>query len=260
MGYGDELMATAQARERQLRDPHGRKVRVVGRDRQARWSEVFEGNPRIARPGVTGDTTHVVNGPNARPYIAEKTPERWTWKPWACEPGELYFSRFETEFAARHAPGIVIEPTLKAKASPNKAWGVERWDAFVALARARGHDLVQLGPPGIVPLEGVRHIQTPGFRRAAAVLARARAFVGHEGGLHHAAAAVGVPAVVIFGGYISPAQTGYAGHRNLFVGDAPCGNRKPCAHCAAAMAAITPDRVLHALEDLLETAPRHLAA
>jgi ADP-heptose:LPS heptosyltransferase len=150
----------------------------------------------------------------------------------------------------------VIEPTIKSRASPNKQWGADRWAAFVALARRRGVDLVQLGdqPP---TLEGVRWISTPSFRAGAAVLARAIAYVGHEGGLHHAAAAVGVPAVVIFGGFISPACTGYRMHTNLFTGgtaDHPlgCGMRMPCQHCETAMSEITPESVADELGRVLE--------
>jgi hypothetical protein len=51
--------------------------------------------------------------------------------------------------------------------------------------------------------------------------------ISPEGGLHHAAAALGVRAVVIFGGFISPATTGYELHTNLFTGGQACGMRIP---------------------------------
>lgn len=68
--------------------------------------------------------------------------------------------------------------------------------------------------------------------------------------MHHAAAALGIPAVVIFGGYVSPAQTGYAAQMNLFTGGQPCGRRTECAHCADAMSDITPAMVADALHQL----------
>ncbi len=192
----------------------------------------------------------LVNGPGLRPYIAGKSPQQWTWRHWDCTPGEIYLSDAERDFARPHAPEIVIEPTLKPNASPNKQWGMERWRRFVRLARRAGYRLVQLAPPGHIALDRVEMIHTTDFRLACAVLANARAYVGHEGGLHHAAAALGIPAVVIFGGFISPAQTGYAMHRNLFSGGTPCGMRTPCAHCAAAMQNITPEQVLAELESI----------
>jgi ADP-heptose:LPS heptosyltransferase len=79
-----------------------------------------------------------------------------------------------------------------------------------------------------------------------ATLSRAIGYLGPEGGMHHASAAVGVPAVVIFGGYISPKVTGYEGHINLFTGTGlGCGNSQPC-ECSC-MAGITVGRVCEAV-------------
>ena len=89
---------------------------------------------------------------------------------------------------------------------------------------------------------------------ACTALSGAAAAVLPEGGLHHAAAALGMPAVVIFGGMTSPANTGYDGHVNLFDpagGESPCGQRVACAHCRAAMAAIRPDVVAYHLQHIL---------
>ena len=95
------------------------------------------------------------------------------------------------------------------------------------------------------------YLHTPTFKQAAAVLARAKAAVLPEGGLHHAAAALGIRAVVIYGGFISPKQTGYDMHINLFTGTEPCGSRKSCEHCRASMAKITPEEVFEHLKTLL---------
>jgi ADP-heptose:LPS heptosyltransferase len=114
---------------------------------------------------------------------------------------------------------------------------------LVALLAGAGVAATQLGKGGTRVISGARFIQTRNFRHGCAVLKRARAAVVTEGGLHHAAAAVGTPAVVIYGGYISPAQTGYDGQVALFTGGEPCGMRLPCGHCADAMARITPEEV-----------------
>jgi ADP-heptose:LPS heptosyltransferase len=86
---------------------------------------------------------------------------------------------------------------------------------------------------------------------AAATLSRARAAVLPEGGLHHAAAAVGVKSIVIYGGYISPQQTGYNLHENIFTGGEPCGMRIPCRHCEKAMASIAPEMVMEKLKKIM---------
>ena len=82
------------------------------------------------------------------------------------------------------------------------------------------------------------------------VLRDARGYVGPEGGMHHAAAALKVPAVVFFGGANSVQSTGYEDHHNIG-GDAPCGNWAPCAHCAEIMNATTPERVIQAVKENL---------
>lgn len=63
----------------------------------------------------------------------------------------------------------------------------------------------------------------------------------------HAAAAVGVPSVVIVGGFVSPDNTGYAMHTNLFVGPEPCGSARPCEHWRAAMKQIGVEHAIGAL-------------
>jgi ADP-heptose:LPS heptosyltransferase len=94
-------------------------------------------------------------------------------------------------------------------------------------------------------------VQTPSFRAAAAVLANAVAFVGTEGGLHHAAAALGRPAVVLFSEFISPAITGYRTHRNLYHAGQPCGSRSACSGCRASMEAISVDEVVSNLLEIV---------
>src|SRR5262249_52788187 len=89
-------------------------------------------------------------------------------------------------------------------------------------------------------------VVTATFRDALCILSLARLYVGPEGGLHHAAAALGVPAVVIFGGFSSPRATGYPWHSNIAAPGKPCGSIAYCAHCREAMASITVERVLEA--------------
>jgi len=251
MGYGDELIAAGEARLLYESDPLRRPVRILDRLGRPRAHPLWAGNPAIAPPERHDTLPAITNGPLARPYCRAKEPTRWHWKPYVCRPAQLFFTPAELDFAASQQPCVVIEPTIKARASPNKDWGFRRWSEFARLAAERGIELTQLGEQA-PRLPHVRHwIATPDFRTACAVLGRARAFVGHEGGLHHAAAALGIPAVVIFGGFISPAQTGYASHRNLFTGGRPCGMRVRCRHCSTAMEAITPQHVLHELEAIL---------
>ena len=247
MGWGDEIMASGQARVRHALT--GRKVAIVDRHGGRRWSVLWEGNPKIAKPGEAGQFDAILNAPGARPYHIEKRPDRWIFDPTFRAPvGEIFLKDAEREFASYYKPQIVVEPNLKAKASQNKHWGWERWQRFADLANASGLELVQLGPSGTRRLEGVALINTPDFRHACAVLANAGAYVGHEGGLHHAAAALGIRGVVIFGGFTPVELTGYPMHRNLGASlKQACGMRIPCEHCERTMTAITPEMVLEEL-------------
>jgi ADP-heptose:LPS heptosyltransferase len=187
---------------------------------------------------------NLVNGPGLRPYIESKNELRWTWREWECPVAEIKFTEPEIAFARSFCDLVVIEPHIKQKASPNKDWGRERWCSLIGLLRSNGLEPVQLGPLGTQVLPGARLIMTPGFRYACAVLAKAKVAILPEGGLHHAAAALGVPSIVIFGGYIGPKQTGYTSQVNLFTGGEACGMRIPCKHCEKAMAQIEPAAVL----------------
>lgn len=250
MGWGDEIIVTGQARL--LQSNPREKIVVQDRHGQHREHEMWRGNPRIAtRSERLGDVKYLKNGPGHRPYIAEKHTSHWKWKEWECPVGEIYLTEQEQAFAAKFDPGIIIEPAIKQKASPNKDWGRARWERLVELLRPLGLPISQIGSDGTQVVAGAKLIQTPSFRAGCAVLARARVAVLPEGGLHHAAAALGVKAVVIFGGYISPKQTGYAMHTNLFTGGEPCGMRILCPHCARAMNDITPNAVAKEVGRLL---------
>lgn len=247
MGLGDELLVTGHCRLLQQSDP--RKVRLDYGKKL--WSQVFDHNPRIARERDRDVQIYEPRPNGLRPYCIAKTAERWTWKEYTPPLGELYFQPDELAMAAKHNPEVVIEPNIKGNASPNKQWGLQNWQRLIVMLNRDGIQPTQLGPPGTHALPGARLIETSNFRRACAVLARAKAAVVHEGGMHHGAAVVGTRAVVIFGGFISPMQTGYDLHTNLFTGGEPCGMRIPCRHCQEAMRKITPEQVFEELKKLL---------
>jgi hypothetical protein len=242
MGMGDEIMATGDARRAQAADP--RPVVIVDRHGRPRQHPLWHGNTRIVATRGP-DTQAIVNGPKCRPYIdyGRSTKARWQWNSYRATPGELFWVQPDN----RGAGLIVIEPNVKDNASPNKLWG--RWQALVDASPQL--PWVQLGPSGSKWLNGVRHIVTNSFEEAVNVMAAARTAVLPEGGLHHAAAAVGLPAVVLFGGYISPATTGYDMHRNIWVDDINArGWRVSHPACAAAWHRITVEHVLDTLANV----------
>lgn len=225
-------------------------MRVVNAKGIPQWNEIFLHNPKIVHPTeVNVVSVRLTNASGARPYIAAKMPDRWIWRRWNIGPGEIFFSEEERAFGARHGGGVVIEPHTKVAGS-NKAWPFERWQQ---VARTRD-DLVQVGIASTVRMDGVRFVETPSFRHACAVLGASRGFVGSEGGLHHAAAALGVPAVVLFSEFIDPSITGYPMHRNLRHAGAACGMRVSCAECRRSMERITVEEVVSNLKETVREA------
>ncbi len=232
----------------QRTDP--RPVLIIDAYGRPRWSPIWEGSTRIMRERRGNDYQSLLNGPGARPYIERKLPTRWVWRDnFRVEPGEIFLTNTELEFAEPWRGCVLIEPNVKVKPEAvNKRWIWRRWQE---VADSRMAEFVQVGPLGVPRLDLVACAETENFRLACAVLSVCRAFVGTEGGLHHAAAALGVPAVVLFSGFIPPKITGYETQRNIHHGGAACGSRLPCLHCKEAMEAIGVDEVLENLEAVL---------
>lgn len=246
MGIGDEIMASGQARK--LFDRTKTPVLIVDASRRPRWSPVWEGLPYIARRPA-GRYQPMINGPGARPYIAAKGERQWLWRKFDLRPGEIALTEAERDMASHHAGFIVVEPNIKGTNGGNKAWIWGRWQA---LADALPGQVIQFAANADTQvLRGVRVLRTPSFRDACAVLAQSRALVTTEGGLHHAAAALGVPAVVLFSHFIAPSITGYHTHRNIYHAGAPCGSRTECQACRASMEAITVEEVIRNLQEIV---------
>ena len=250
MGMGDEVMVTGEARRLQEKD--SRTVLVVDKRGRPRWHPVWQGNARIARaPGRHQQV--LLNGSGQRPYVDYRhtTDQRWAYTDWRAAPGEIFLTGAERAIAVP-AGAILVEPHIKAKASPNKQWGWERWQTLVELLRPMG-PVVQVGRAGTPVLAGSTFIETADFRLACAVVEKCAAAVLPEGGLHHAAAALGRPAVVIFGGHCLPANTGYDAHVNLFNGTAETiGWRIPHDGAQRCMAAIAPADVAAEVHRIIE--------
>jgi FkbM family methyltransferase len=248
MGIGDELMVAGEVKRRAAGGP--RRYAILNARGGQRFHEVWQGNPNIARVGERFDEALQICGGH-RPYIARLEGSRFYWLPYEPAPADIFFSKREAEFSSIGRGCVAIEPSVRAKNGFNKQWGRERWQALVDACP--DVKWLQIGDPGSKPLRGARLLPTPSFRTAAAVLAGCKAAVLPEGGLHHAAAAVGTPAVVIFGGFIAPNVTGYSAHRNIFTGEGlGCGSRAACPHCRRAMAAIAPELVAEQLRSVLQ--------
>lgn len=246
MGVGDDIMATAHAEA--ICAQYHKKVICGDHEKGIRhWSEVFENNPNFIQPGEKARfVAFMGNYTGNRPYILEVR-DRFIWNPdHKAGKGRFFFTHREKMAARKIVEPLgkfsVVEPNVKGTISgSNKRWG--RFQEVITPDRK----WVQFdyGQP---LLEGVTPVRTETFRMACAILSHADLFLGTDGGLHHAAAALNVPAVVLWGHFSSPDILGYPDHVNIRkVEGIGCGSIRECPDCAAAMDAITPEDVLACL-------------
>jgi len=284
MSYGDRLMALGDAWRQYQADPEKRRVAIGnGRSLDASHPDLSWGLDFLA------DEQHLQRGepvswvysyPHHRPYIdyaAMRKALGWRWHlrhiglgptrllghyiyqlgyrpspaPIRLKPEELTLA---AEWSAK--PFVAIEPYIKPGAPPSKQWPVERF-AEVARELSKEIAVYQISAPDSPVLSGLPQIRPRSFRESMAYLKAARLYIGPEGGLHHASAAVGTRAVVIYGGFTSPLITGYAMHTTLTGGARyACGTRRGlCPHCLEHLQRITVDEVLSAARVRLQKNP-----
>lgn len=256
MGYGDGLMGTGLARGARAR---GKRI-AFGDGRSIRWDkharEIFRGNPNIAEPGdeLANDLEWIHFYKGHRLYNEVRN-GRWAWnRSFKAIPGEVFLTAAEEAWAETLGSGFVfMEPNVEdfKNWAPNKRWPYERFDDVALRLRREGFDVVQLEHGGAHRISHARLVSSIDFRHGLAALKRSALYIGPEGGMHHGAAAVGVPGVVIFGGFVPPEVTGYSTHINLTGGAQACGSLTACRHCREAMKAISADSVFDAAMTLL---------
>lgn len=248
IGIGDNIIATGLARA------SGENLVAFGDGKRIRWDHnseiIFRGNSRIAHPGQEGSGVHWIPFYKGNRLYNKSGNGRWIWNyDFRVKPGQLYFDKAEMVYPPDDSL-VLIEPNVPNKpCAPNKQWPLSRWSTLASKLSLAGFKVRQFDYGG--PNRVAEPIRTPTFRHAAALLKRARFAVLPEGGLHHAAAAVNTPAVVLFGGFTPPQVLGYDTHTNLNGGAEACGTFNRCPHCIAAMAAIQVEQVLEAIDGLL---------
>lgn len=258
MGIGDNIMATGMARGAAAR---GKRI-AFGDGLAIKWdqnsSEVFKNNPNIAPPGAerSPHIEWVRFYKGHRIYNDhDRANHRWIWNmEFRPTPGEFFFDDVENNAGRAQPRGFVlIEPNVPAwkTCAPNKQWPVAWYREIAERLTRDGLRVLQFsfGGMSIVP---AAQVKTRLFRHAVAILRQAALYIGPEGGMHHGAAAVGVRAVVIFGGFIPPQVTGYDLHTNLAGADEFCGSLRPCEHCRRAMERISVEEVYAAAVAQLE--------
>lgn len=257
MGLGDEIMAAGHAQVVYEADPT-RRVAICDTQGNVRSHSVWQNNPVIAGPQYarTKEVTRIVNAVGARPYIrypySHDAPCRFTsWRA-RDHVGRVYLTRGDETVARQHAarrPYVLIEPSLKDSQTRNKQWGFSRYAEVVQacpdIRFIRVTHADQRHLPGAEHIFGLQLVHMLGMvKNAAAVLVP-------EGGLHHAAAAFGTKAVVLFGSRVPVETLGYPDQVNLGTDDIVCGMHHPCNHCKAVWDRVTVEDVVAALRKAL---------
>jgi ADP-heptose:LPS heptosyltransferase len=226
---------------------------------------VFRDNPNIAFPGADQGAGNFKPGYVLRwikfhrgHRIYNKQDDgnsRWIWNmEFKAVPGEMYFNLAEKTDAERVGQDwIIIEPNVPPKpAAMNKHWPLNRYQWVADRLLRAGYKVAQFEHiHSREKLVKVQHLPSRNFRTALALVGRAKMTISSEGGLHHGAAAMGKPAVALFGGFIPPQVTGYPDHENIATEGEACGKYVLCDHCTKAMESIAPEQVYEAAKRIL---------
>jgi hypothetical protein len=270
-GIGDDLLCSAV-----LREMHKRGRTEVAM--MTNWPALFENlpYPKLTVPFEFGAIHCIERAGIAcrRPSYGEEIsadPQRFRF----CEghileamcrsvgiegPVDLYptvlLTGEEKERQRRFGDHIVIQTSRSNPRFPirNKEWMPESWGRLAPMIKRLGK-VVQVGSSGDPDFPGAEDMRgRTSLRELAAILAQGRIFIGLEGFLMHLARAVGTPAVILYGGFISPAQSGYPENINLFtqLPCSPCGYPNYCEYERECMRKITPETVADAAVRLLE--------
>ena len=269
MGYGDALMATGEVRFLRNKNPNAKFI--IGDGKRSYWSTIFDNNPYIIRGGEVKSIDQIIwvhNYENNRPYrLYDKklNQNNYNWnKNYVALPGEIFFDENEQKFSSGilkeiqkkyyRKKIIFIEPHVKKRMGfENKDWGLNKWQGVVDSLKD-SYVFLQTTYSDRKKLNNVVNIHGINFRLACSIMQKTDLFIGTEGGMHHAAAALNKKGVVIFGGHISPKITGYKIHKNLYFDDprSPCGNKNKCDHCQEALSLISVKEMISNIKKFLD--------
>jgi ADP-heptose:LPS heptosyltransferase len=172
----------------------------------------------------------------------------------SCVLDEARRDRFREAWADLPRPWVVI--TRRAsKFTPNKDWPDGHWEILLDRLLERGATVIEVGTDraGFRERSHAHYVDLIGRTTLAELVAATAAadlHVGPISGPVHIAAAFGVPAVVIYGGYEHPCATEYPGNVNFYspVPCAPCWLKTPCPYDRKCLQQISPQMVLDGVD------------
>ena len=279
MGLGGYLMWTAVAR--QISNASGLKCIPVEQNPDGTWkiikSQVFQGNDAIFQKFEDSESVFplVLNNPDTN-YCKQDTPEK------AIHRHDRHIIRQVSEYYGLNVPElkcelffsnnehhkvnslisnsnlsgeefITIEPHTKNEYTINKTYPFEKWQSVVNNL-SKKLKIVQIGQDTDQVLENcIDMTGKTSFREAALLMSKAALHVGPEGGLMHAANAVGTRCVIVITGFIHPRMTCYSDNINLWIGKdhGPCGLKIHCEKCKKECDDHDPKEIVAKVEEAL---------
>ena len=262
MGYGDEIMASAEVRLAKKKFPTHQIV--IGNNKPYTWAKeqtsIFQNNPHITpvdKINYKQPIHYIHNYPGNRPYINNKLSDSETVrfnKQFKAIKGDIFLSPQENkklkELKNNYSDYILLHPAVKKTfIKENKDWGLQNWQELCDLLVGQGQKIIECTNT----LKNASQETTNSFRDMCLLISACKLVVTTEGGIHHAAGALRKNAVVIFGGRTSPETHGYDSHINIYIEtpESPCGKIKYCEHCEICMKCIKPEKILAKINKLL---------
>jgi ADP-heptose:LPS heptosyltransferase len=251
MGWGDHLIWLGEAKH--LYDKDGIKRRPMLSVRR-----------QFLDPYHNIDYIDLYNGQilpekinGHRPYVGDPN--------YVLRPAHLILNKYEEDLSVKErakGPYWIICPDNKPKQNNgnNKHWGQgpDNWVRLIELIRQDfpGQRILRLKPEYSTDYYPyIENRPSPGCRYAIIMAKRASLIITTEGFWHHLAAAWSVPALVLYGGAISPSPSylpkhagmGYDGQWNIVDTThpkTPCYSKElDCPHCKEVWKRITPELV-----------------
>jgi len=257
-GIGDVLMSTAALRHLRERYPQSRITYVTDRHN----ADVLELNPHVDqiverheldREGLDIDLCHEDIW-DSGVHVIDKYLTLVEAPADASRRVDLILSEDDRRFARGFLGPLRQEPVIVVHAKSNmrcKDWPLWRWADLVERL-ARDYWVVQVGRAGEELIPGCLDATgLPGpapLRKTAALVEQACFAICVDSCIQHFAAALGIPAVVLYGGSSSPELSGYPCNVNLRT-PLPCrcdlskGFTSACPRDYECMTAITPEMV-----------------
>lgn len=185
----------------------------------------------------------------------EAIPTPWPLPELRVPPAEIAAWRGAHNFASSQRTDVALAP---GAVGPSKRWPASAYAALARSLAAAGHRIWVVGGPDERPLaaeivaaapEAISDLTGPDLRNAILALAAASVTVSNDSGLLHVAAALGTPAIGIFG----PTSPFHWAPLNPIAAIIEAGSALPCRPCHKPTCRLAHHRCMRdiAVEDVL---------